>query len=652
MRQSSSPKFGSHLTRILILLGLFTLLVPAYGQLRQNEWKPSTYQAQRTVIADLLDSTGLGTWRYGFTFFGPDFGFEENVLDRGLDISEYAGQNNWQWSSVVKTDTVTKTSTCFYINCFVQNVRSYQVWIEDESGEKFIYNNEVNEQGYQVPSELNINSFRSVTGDRVLPEQFRIARWAIRFEPQNQDVSTKFVLGELKIFNRAILQVAAKGMLFYELTGDPAYRQTQYTYENFGTSLPLKRFSIYRDPFAQSIWFEKGGVKSDSALQQQTLDLVKYIISKYPYYGEHGASKAQIQQSVDHLIDSACSFEAKLLCLQKLVSLFYDGHFQLRFKETANRLSSGPVLIKELNHRIFVVGILNDQLYRDVSLGDEVLAVDGLNISEKIAAYEGSLIGNENSRRSQAISRLLYKQKEDSATLLIRHNGQLRQIVYSYSLPLQIPSSFRPVHGSLKKFDSIIYYRLNRWTYGDWVHFFNHREELQKSKTIILDLRGNTGGAESEAFKFISTFINRPVTVSYSVFHSDLSGQVLLDSNVVRPNSFLNLSDHKLIVLVDNATACASEMFTSVVKYRSRAVVIGSEPTMGSYASAEELHLPFDVTLQADIFTKFIPVNESMGIEFTGVRPDVPVTLKSYRDLYPYEDKVLKTALDYAGRKK
>ena len=137
-----------------------------------------------------------------------------------------------------------------------------------------------------------------------------------------------------------------------------------------------------------------------------------------------------------------------------------------------------------------------------------------------------------------------------------------------------------------------------------------------------------------------------PTIVSNSIYQFNDQTSIKA-SNIVLPNNYLNLSDKELVILVDNNTACGSEIFTSVLKNHADAIVIGNERTSGSYSSEETFILPFGITFQTNIITKFSPVGNEANIEFTGIEPNIYVPFYSYKDLYPYDDKILETGLKF-----
>ncbi|MFZ0828398.1 MAG: carboxy terminal-processing peptidase [Verrucomicrobiia bacterium] len=95
----------------------------------------------------------------------------------------------------------------------------------------------------------------------------------------------------------------------------------------------------------------------------------------------------------------------------------------------------------------------------------------------------------------------------------------------------------------------------------------------EKVSGIILDLRGNPGGSLEEAVKFTGLFIKEgPVVLARSP-----EGQVNVDSDT----DASMLYDGPLIVLVNRASASASEIVAAALQDYGRALVVGDISTFG-----------------------------------------------------------------------
>ncbi len=140
---------------------------------------------------------------------------------------------------------------------------------------------------------------------------------------------------------------------------------------------------------------------------------------------------------------------------------------------------------------------------------------------------------------------------------------------------------------------------------------------------IIIDLRGNSGGALLEATQLTGLFIETGPVVQIR----DAGGSVKLEEDNDRSIAY----DGPLAVLVDRGSASASEIFAAAIQDYGRGVIIG-EPTFGKGTVQSVVPLDREGKLgQLKVtIAQFFRVNGE-GTQFRGVVPDVifPTALDS-----------------------
>ena len=104
-----------------------------------------------------------------------------------------------------------------------------------------------------------------------------------------------------------------------------------------------------------------------------------------------------------------------------------------------------------------------------------------------------------------------------------------------------------------------------------------------------------------------------------------------------------------IVILIDARTTCYSELLINALrKNRSDICVIGTTNTSGSAQLAFMTTLPRNVFLthfeglSRDSFNQLIDDN-------CGIIPDILLHYDSYRDLFPYNDKLKRYSLKYLG---
>lgn len=118
--------------------------------------------------------------------------------------------------------------------------------------------------------------------------------------------------------------------------------------------------------------------------------------------------------------------------------------------------------------------------------------------------------------------------------------------------------------------DKVGYIKLDRFAKTSMEEFEKALDELksQKMKSLILDLRGNSGGYLNIAVELSNQFLKKDKTIVFTegdkspkqIFETDKNGR---------------FTDGKLVVLIDEGSASASEIVSGAVQDWDRAVLIG-----------------------------------------------------------------------------
>jgi len=182
--------------------------------------------------------------------------------------------------------------------------------------------------------------------------------------------------------------------------------------------------------------------------------------------------------------------------------------------------------------------------------------------------------------------------------------------------------------------------------------FFNQSEvdglidKARKYQSLIVDLRGNPGGA-METLKYLLGGI-----FDHEVKIGDRVGRKELKPEMAKPRG-RNIFAGKIIVLVDSQSASASELFARIVQIEKRGVVIG-DASSGSVMEAKhfDYHMGADIWIfyGASITESDLIMTDGKSLEHTGVTPD-EVLLPSATDLAAGRDPVLAHAAARLGVK-
>lgn len=211
------------------------------------------------------------------------------------------------------------------------------------------------------------------------------------------------------------------------------------------------------------------------------------------------------------------------------------------------------------NDTVQVVSVISGGPSEGIGIlaGDKIVTVND-------TAFTGKTINNER------VMHALRGPKNTLVTLGIVRNGQPEELKFT------ITRGDIPVHSVDAKFiiptskSKIGFVRVNRFAENTYNEFITALSELksQGANTYIIDLRENSGGYMDQAIRMANEFLSKGDMIVYS------EGRAY-SRYEAKANGTGRFQNEKIVVLIDNFSASASEIFAGAMQDNDRATIIG-----------------------------------------------------------------------------
>jgi C-terminal processing protease CtpA/Prc len=174
--------------------------------------------------------------------------------------------------------------------------------------------------------------------------------------------------------------------------------------------------------------------------------------------------------------------------------------------------------------------------------------------------------------------------------------------------------------------------------------------KARRKRALILDLRGNGGGAEETLLRLIGNFFDRDIKVG------DVKRRTETKPLVAKSRGG-DIYTGTLVVLVDSASGSAAEVFARVVQLEKRGTVVGDRSAGAVMRSKVYIHSvgpDSAIFYGASITDADLIMSDGKSLEHTGVVPDklmIPggIHLAGGRDpVLAYAAGILEAPLDAA----
>ncbi len=209
-----------------------------------------------------------------------------------------------------------------------------------------------------------------------------------------------------------------------------------------------------------------------------------------------------------------------------------------------------------LNDTIYVISPISGGPSEKVGIraGDRIVEIDG----ENVAIIEIT---------TQGVRERLLGEKGTKVNVGVRRKG-VDEILYFTIFRDKIP--IYSVDAAYLVDDDIAYIKINRFAMTTIDEFLEKLNLLKQkgAKSIILDLRGNGGGYLDKAIDLADQFLEKGQMIVYTKGLKSPKAESYATGNGVFKNE-------KILILIDEGSASASEIVTGAVQDWDRGIVVG-----------------------------------------------------------------------------
>lgn len=356
---------------------------------------------------------------------------------------------------------------------------------------------------------------------------------------------------------------------------------------------------------------EDGLVKTLVTTETTALDTKIQLIKEYLdefYLGDTSNEEELIESAVKGYVAGLGDEYTEYLTKEEYEELMVDvngDYVGIGIYMTQDRYENIVVLLPIEGSPAEEAGIKTGDIITKVN-GEECIGMDLSVVASKVKGEEGTTVNLEIQREREIINKTVE-----------RRTVQINQI------------ETQVLEGNIG------YIEILAFDDGSSKDFEEKLQDLQNKgiKSLIIDVRDNGGGIVDEAIEIAELFVPKDQIIMKEIAKNGREEQT-----VAKRDTKIS-SDIKVIILANENTASASEIFIGALKDNSIAKIVGSR-TYGKGVMQEVVPVSSGGALKVTIEEFFTPNGDT--INKTGITPDVEIEENNSTE----EDEQLQKAIE------
>lgn len=209
---------------------------------------------------------------------------------------------------------------------------------------------------------------------------------------------------------------------------------------------------------------------------------------------------------------------------------------------------------------------------------------------------------------SQDVFKTLRGEKGSMVILTIKRYGQKKEVVYDV-VRGDIPVNSVDVSYMLS--DEIGYVKVTKFSRNTYMEFFNALNDLREegAEAFIIDLRGNAGGFMDQAIFMANEFLPPGRLIVYT------KGRKMENEYMAMSDGRGLFQDYPIVILANESSASASEIFAGAIQDNDRGLVIGRR-TFGKGLVQNQTELPDSSAVRLTVARYYTPSGRSIQKEY------------------------------------